>query len=80
MFHAGTAAELIQSGVPWSGPIYRQHDDHHRAEALLCEVFGAHSSGAHAYAQRVALCVLAARWGAVEAIAGELMRAGEWKA
>lgn len=79
VFHAGVAAEMILAGVPWAGPIRYPHaTDYQRADEMLQPVFGRHASGAHAYAQRVALCVLEARWGAVEAIAGELVRAGRW--
>lgn len=79
VFHAGVAAELILAGVPWGGPIRYPHaTDYQRADEMLQPVFGRHASGAHAYAQRVALCVLEARWGEVEAIAGELVRTGRW--
>ncbi|UCV00319.1 hypothetical protein [Acidovorax radicis] len=80
MFHAGIAAELIHFGMHWHGPIYLLHDDHKRAEALLRAVFGAHSSGAHAFAQRVALHVLSQRWGRVQEIAAVLADKGEWSA
>lgn len=81
VFHAGVMAEMIDAKAPWQGPIRYPHaTDYQQADEMLRPSFGRHASGAHAYAQRVALCVLAARWGAVEAIAGELMRAGEWKA
>lgn len=81
MFHAGTVSEMIYCGQAWIGPVYRPiQDDHQRAEALLCSsVLGSHSSGGHAFAQRVAVSVLSARWTRVQAIAGELARTGEWR-
>ena len=41
---------------------------------MLRPGFGCHASGAHAYAQQVALHVLQLRWADVEAIAAELLR------
>jgi len=78
MFHAGLMAELLHAGAPWHGPIHRLQDDHLRAEALLSEVFGAHSTGAHAFAQRVALHVLASRWVRVQEVAAQLVASGVW--
>ena len=78
MFHAGTMAELLHAGTPWRGPIHRLQDDHQRAESLLSEVFGAHSSGAHAFAQRVALHVLSSRWTRVQEVAAQLVATGVW--
>lgn len=79
VFHAGLAAELIFSGVVWCGPVLRLDAvDHQRAEGLLHESFGCHSSGGHAYAQRLALHVLQSRWGRVMEIAGELIERGTW--
>ena len=42
--------------------------------------FGCHASGAHGYAQQVALHVLQTQWDAVEAVAAELLRYGRWRA
>ena len=73
IFHSGTCAELIASGLAWAGPILRMEQaDHQNAEKLLSPVFGAHASGAHAYAQRVALHVLGHRWARVLEVAGAL--------
>lgn len=81
VFHAGLAAELIEAGAPWAGPIhYADATDYQRAEEMLRPAFGSHASGAHAYAQRVALHVLHARWADVEAVASELLRCGRWRA
>ena len=80
VFHAGTVAELLHAGARWAGPIFRPvTDDHRKAEALLSPVFGCHSSGAHAYAQLVAVHVLAGRWKRVTQIAHCLIERGEWK-
>ena len=81
VFHAGLAAELIESGTPWAGPIhYADATDYQRAEEMLRPSFGCHASGAHGYAQQVALHVLHARWADVEAVASELLRCGRWRA
>ena len=50
-----------------------------QADEMLSERFGHHASGAHFYAQRVALHALASMWGDVELIAGALMQSGHWK-
>ena len=81
VFHAGLAAELIESGMPWAGPIhYADASDYQRAEEMLRPAFGCHASGAHAYAQQVALHVLQVQWDAVEVVAAELLRSGRWRA
>ena len=81
VFHAGIVAELIESGTPWVGPIhYPDATDYQRAAEMLRPAFGCHASGAHAYAQQVALHVLHARWADVEAVASELLRCGRWRA
>lgn len=81
VFHAGLAAELIESGAPWAGPIhYADATDYQRADEMLRPSFGFHASGAHGYAQQVALHVLHARWADVEAVASELLRCGRWRA
>lgn len=81
VFHAGVMAEVLESGTHWAGPIhYAYATDYQRAEEMLCPAFGCHASGGHAYAQQVALHVLRARWAEVEAVAGELLRSGRWKA
>ena len=79
VFHAGTVAELLHAGARWAGPIFRpMTDDHRMAEALLSPAFGSHCSGAHAFAQRVALHVLAGHWQRVTHIAQCLIERGEW--
>ena len=81
VFHAGVMAELIESGTPWAGPVhYHGCTDFQRADEMLRPGFGCHASGAHAYAQQVALHVLQLRWADVEAIAAELLRTGRWQA
>jgi hypothetical protein len=81
VFHAGLAAELIESGAPWAGPIhYAYATDYQRADDMLRPAFGCHASGAHGYAQQVALHVLQVRWDAVEVVAAELLRYGRWRA
>lgn len=80
VFHAGTMAEMIYTGTPWRGPVFRPlTDDHQRAERMLKPVFGSCSSGAHAYAQRLALYVLIERWARVGEIAQRLIQTGEWR-
>lgn len=80
IFHAGTCAELLAAGQPWTGPVLRlQQTDHQRAEAMLCQVFGAHASGAHAYAQMAALHVLSHRWELVCGVASVLAREGRFR-
>lgn len=75
IFHSGTCAELLAYGVVWHGPVWRpMQQDHKNAELLLAPVFGAHASGAHAYAQRAALHVLSHRWDRVCEVAQELER------
>ena len=81
IYHAGTCAEMLAAGNPWRGPVLREgQDDHQRAEALLSAVFGACASGAHAYAQRVALHVLSHRWPRVREVAATLVRDGRYLA
>ena len=81
VFHAGLAAELIESGTPWAGPIhYADATDYQRADEMLRPSFGCHASGAHGYAQQVALHVLQTQWDAVEVVAAELLRCGCWRA
>lgn len=81
VFHAGVTAELIESAAPWAGPIhYAPATDYQRAEEMLRPAFGCHASGAHAYAQQVAMHVLQGRWDEVEVIAAELLRTGCWRA
>ena len=80
VFHAGVMAELLHAGAKWAGPIFRpMTDDHRRAEAFLSPEFGSHSSGAHAFAQLLALHVLADRWHRVAHIAQCLIERGEWR-
>lgn len=79
MFHAGVIAEMIDSATPWTGPIYYPSaSDFQMANEMLRPAFGNLASGAHAFAQRVALHLLAAAWAEVEAITDELMRTGTW--
>ena len=81
VFHAGVVAELIECGTPWAGPIhYPGATDFQRADEMLRPAFGCHASGAHAYAQQVALHVLQVRWADVEVVAAELVRTGRWSA
>ena len=81
VFHAGIAAELIESGAPWAGPIhYPDATDYQRAAEMLRPAFGCHASGAHAYARQVALHVLQLRWADVQVVAAELLRTGCWRA
>ena len=81
VFHAGVMAELIESGTPWAGPVhYHGCTDFQRADEMLRPGFGCHASGAHAYAQQVALLVLQLRWADVETIAAELLRTRRWQA
>lgn len=80
-FHAGVIAEMIDAGAPWAGPIHYAHaSDFQRANDMLRPAFGNNASGAHAFAQQVALHILWSGWDEVEAIAEELMRSGEWVA
>lgn len=79
LFHAGVVAEAIAAGVELVGPIHYQGTDYAQADEMLSERFGHHASGAHFYAQRVALHALASMWGDVELIAGALMQSGHWK-
>lgn len=80
VYHAGVAAECIELGTAWSGPIsYPQASDYQRAEEMLRERFGHHSSAGHAYAQQVAIHVLTAEWPQVQAIADQLVAHGSWK-
>ncbi|MEJ5896337.1 hypothetical protein WIT60_05705 [Aquabacterium sp. G14] len=81
VFHAGVIAEMIDAGATWTGPIlYAEASDFQRANDMLRPAFGNNASGAHAFAQQVALHILSTAWSEVEAIAEELMRGGEWVA
>ena len=81
VFHAGIAAEMIESGTPWAGPIhYAEATDYQRADEMLRPAFGCHASGAHAFSQQLALHVLQVRWADVEVVAAELLRTGRWRA
>lgn len=80
IFHAGMAAELLFLGIPWVGPVfYPEQLDFQQAEQMLAPKFGSHASGAHAFAQRVALHVLSTRWGRVREVADCLVKDGRWK-
>lgn len=79
LYHAGTCAEMLHSCVPWVGPVHRpRQTDHALAEAMLAPTFGCHHSGAHAFAQRLALHVLSERWGRVREVASALVERGSW--
>lgn len=79
-FHAGMVAELLFLDIPWTGPMfYPRQPDYQLADDLLAPKFGRHASGAHAFAQRVALHVLAGRWRRVREVADCLVRDGRWK-
>jgi len=79
VFHAGVIAELLCEGRSWKGPIfYPQQKDYQDADDMLCRSFGRHASGAHAFAQQVALHVLSARWDRVRQIADHLVENGRW--
>lgn len=81
VFHAGIAAELIESATIVVGPVhYAYATDYQRADEMLRQAFGCHHSGAHYYAQQVALHVLQAHWADVEAVAYELLQTGCWRA
>ncbi len=77
-FHAGLMAELIAHGLRWEHVIHKLDSDFRCAEELLAPCFGSHASGAHAFAQRVALHVLSNRWSEVCRIAEVLATDGEW--
>ena len=79
VYHAGLMAEMMQAGSTWAGPIfYPAQTDYQRADDMLGGTFGRHASGAHAFAQRVALSVLASRWSHVQEIAAHLVDKGVW--
>lgn len=79
-FHAGMAAELLFLDIPWTGPMfYPGQPDYQLADELLAPKFGINASCAHAFAQRVALHVLSAKWGRVREVADCLVRNGRWK-
>ena len=79
-FHGGLMAEMIAHGVRWEHLVHKPDDDYRIAEELIAPCFGAHATGAHAFAQRVALHVLAARWPTVCEIAETLAANGIWEA
>jgi len=73
LFHAGVVAELLHQGHTLRhGPVRYRADDFQRAEMMLAEVFGAHRSGAHFYAQKFAEHVLKSRWARVQEVAQHL--------
>lgn len=79
VFHAGLMAELIFTGVEWTTPLYYPWaEDYQRANDMLRERFGNHSSAGHAFAQRTALHELSVRWSRVKEIADVLVRCGAW--
>lgn len=80
VFHAGRMAELLHTGAPWTGPVwYGAQVDFTVADAMLAPAFGRHASGAHAFAQRVALHVLWRHWPRVQQIAAHLVAHGKWQ-
>lgn len=80
VYHAGIVAELLHEGTTWCGPIhYPEQTDYLRADDMLKPTFGRHASGAHAFAQKVALNVLTDRWDRVQQIAAHLVEHGQWQ-
>lgn len=80
VFHAGAIAELLHEGATWRGPIfYPEQSDYTCSNEMLRPVFGNHASGAHAFAQKVALNVLTDRWDRVQEIAAHLVEHGQWQ-
>lgn len=80
VFHAGRMAEQLHQGRPWCGPLwYGDQVDFQVADKMLTPAFGRHASGAHAFAQRVALHVLARHWPRVQQIAAHLIAHGRWQ-
>lgn len=80
VYHAGVIAELLQMGTTWRGPIfYPEQSDYAKADDMLRETFGRHASGAHAFAQKVALNVLIDRWERVLEVAAHLIEHGVWR-
>jgi hypothetical protein len=79
-FHAGLMAEILLNGVLWTGPIFYLRDkDYLDADFALLEVFGRHASGAHAFAQQLALHVLSLRWQRVQEVADTLISCGKFQ-
>lgn len=79
VFHAGVMGELLFMGEAWTGPIFYPHaKDYLDADDMLVGIFGRHASGAHAFAQQVALHVLAGRWARVREVAAHLIEFGRW--
>lgn len=80
VYHAGLMAELVHAGVHWVGPIHYPHaTDYQRADDMLRASFGNHSSGAHSYAQQMALHVVSGMWPRVQEIATYLVTHGQWR-
>jgi hypothetical protein len=78
IFHAGIVAELIFSGHPWRGIVYRERSqDWKSANMLLAPHLGNGLAG-HGFAQRTALAVLTERWTDVQRIATYLIEHGTW--
>lgn len=79
LLHAGVVAERLAAGLPLDGAIYYPDQvDFQMAETMLKPTFGAMSSAAHGYAQRVAVHVLHGRWDRVREVAQVLIERGEW--
>lgn len=80
VYHAGVMAEFLQAGVRWAGPVhYPAATDYQRADDMLRPSFGSHASGAHAFAQQLALHVLCSLWGDVVEIADQLKATSQWR-
>lgn len=80
IFHGGMMAEFLHAGIEWTGPVfYPKQLDYTNADKMLLTRFGRHSSAAHAFAQKVALHVLHARWARVQDIAADLVVHGSWQ-
>lgn len=70
LLHAGVVAERLAAGLPLDCAIYYPDQvDFQAAETMLKPTFGAMSSAAHGYAQRVAAHVLHGRWDRVREVA-----------
>lgn len=80
IFHGGMMAEVLHAGIEWTGPVYYPKQlDYINADKMLLTSFGRHSSAAHAFAQKVALHVLHARWARVQDVAAHLVAHGSWQ-
>ena len=79
LLHAGVVAERLAAGLPLDCALYYPDQvDFQAAETMLKPTFGAMSSAAHGYAQRVAAHVLHGRWDRVREVAKVLIERGQW--